>query len=213
MRDPTHDGYHHVLALLDSFTQDGPNGQHMCLVYKAMGEPIRRFQARFPQHRFPTPLMKRISKQLLLGLDYTNSCGLVHTGILSWLNYRDKNTNHCVTDISPRNVLTEIKETWIFSKYLDDVPSAQEVKKLGRQSPVPTTFMKPPKDYKNIDIRLADFGEARQESEQNTDQVQPEKLRAPEVLLQLKWDSKIDIWSVACIVRQRNHEHKLHSSV
>lgn len=111
------------------------------------------------------------------------------------------NTNRSKIDISPQNVLTEIKETWIFNKYLEDVPSAQEIKKLGHQSPVPTTFMKPPKDYKNIDIRLADFGQARQESEQNTDQVQPKKLRAPEVILGLKWDSKIDIWSVACVVR------------
>ena len=80
--DPKHDGYNHVLALLDSFTQDGPYGQHMCLVYKAMGEPIGTFQARFAAQRFPTALMKRISKQLLLGLDYTHSCGLIHTGTL-----------------------------------------------------------------------------------------------------------------------------------
>ena len=84
MSDPKHEGYHHVLELLDWFIQDGPNGQHMCLVYKAMGETLRRFQARFPRQRFPAPLMKRISRQLLLGLDYTHSCGLIHTGTFSY---------------------------------------------------------------------------------------------------------------------------------
>ena len=86
--DPKHDGYNHVLALFDSFTQDGPYGQHMCLVYKAMGEPIGTFQARFRAQRFPTALMKRISRQLLLGLDYTHSCGLIHTG--TPLSYIDR---------------------------------------------------------------------------------------------------------------------------
>ena len=125
----------------------------------------------------------------------------VHFHIPPLVTHLPIRTDQYLIDIQPSNVLTEIKDSWIFDKYLEDVPSAQKIKELGRNSPIPTTFMKPPKDYKNIDIRLADFGQARQESEQNTDQVQPRKLRAPEVILQMQWGSKIDIWSVACVVR------------
>ena len=110
-------------------------------------------------------------------------------------------TDLCSLDIKPQNVLTEIKEPWIFEKFLEDVPSAQQIKKLGRKFLTPTTIMKPPKDYMNSDFRLADFGQARQDSDRNTDQVQAELLRAPEVVLQMNWNSKIDIWSVACVVR------------
>ena len=114
-------------------------------------------------------------------------------------------TYHHATDIKPSNILTEIKESWIISRYLQDVPSTQALEKLGHQIPIPTTFMKPPKNYISTDIRLADFGQARRNSEQNTDQVQPESLRAPEVILKMKWDSKIDIWSVACVVNLDHH--------
>ncbi len=81
-RNPGHSGRSHIIELLDSFYHGGPNGQHMCLVYKPMGEHLLRLQARVPDNKLPVPLMKRITRQLLQALDYMHSCGWVHTG---WL--------------------------------------------------------------------------------------------------------------------------------
>lgn len=49
---------------------------------------------------------------------------------------------------------------------------------------------------------LSDFGEARFGSESGTycDDVQPFMYRAPEVLLRIPWNEKIDIWNLAVMV-------------
>ena len=47
---------------------------------------------------------------------------------------------------------------------------------------------------------LIDFGEARHGKQAYRDPVQPNLYRAPEVLLQMEWDEKIDIWSVGMLV-------------
>ena len=49
---------------------------------------------------------------------------------------------------------------------------------------------------------LADFGEARFGLESGTycDDVQPFMYRAPEVLLRMPWNEKVDIWNLAVLV-------------
>jgi serine/threonine protein kinase len=49
---------------------------------------------------------------------------------------------------------------------------------------------------------LSDFGEARFGSKADTyyDDVQPFMYRAPEVLLRMPWNEKIDIWNLAVMV-------------
>jgi len=84
-RDTNHPGHNHVISLLDSFYHEGPNGKHMCLVYKAMGERVGRMRIRFPDRKVPQPLTKRIARQLLQALDYVHTCGYVHTGRLAHL--------------------------------------------------------------------------------------------------------------------------------
>jgi len=51
-------------------------------------------------------------------------------------------------------------------------------------------------------IKLADFGSACFENEQLYSYIQSRFYRAPEVILKLKYDSKIDIWSVGCILAE-----------
>lgn len=81
--DPSHDGYKHVIHLLDNFQHTGPNGKHLCLVFKVMGESVSALRRRFPTRQIPAALMKQIARQVLLGLDYLHqSCGVIHTGVL-----------------------------------------------------------------------------------------------------------------------------------
>jgi len=48
---------------------------------------------------------------------------------------------------------------------------------------------------------LCDFGEASLKTHSHPDLIMPYQYRAPEVLLGIPWDNKVDIWSVAILVK------------
>lgn len=85
--DPTHVGFSRIVHLSAFFVHEGPTGQHVCLVYNAMGESLSRFQAKLPEQKLGLPITKRVARQILEGLDYIHTCGVVHTGKAAILDH------------------------------------------------------------------------------------------------------------------------------
>lgn len=83
-------GSSHIIQLLDSFEELGPNGRHVCLVYEPMAGTVASMLEYLPEHkrlrntmqiysaRYPRPLAKRILKHALLGLRTLHSQDVVH---------------------------------------------------------------------------------------------------------------------------------------
>ncbi|CCX08292.1 Similar to Serine/threonine-protein kinase SKY1; acc. no. Q03656 [Pyronema omphalodes CBS 100304] len=89
--NPDHPGKAHVVQLLDSFEHKGPNGTHVCMVFEVLGENLLGLIKRYKHRGIPMALVKQITKQVLLGLDYMHrECEIIHT------------------DLKPENVLIEI---------------------------------------------------------------------------------------------------------
>ncbi|KAG2138032.1 hypothetical protein DEU56DRAFT_347317 [Suillus clintonianus] len=69
------------MSFLDHFRHKGPNGTHVCMVSKVLGENLLGLIKRHQNKGVPVHLVKQIAKQVLLGLDYMHCCcGIIHTG-------------------------------------------------------------------------------------------------------------------------------------
>lgn len=112
--NPSHPGRRHCVSLLDHFRHKGPNGSHVCMVFEVLGENLLGLIKRYQHRGVPPHIVKQISKQVLLGLDYMHQeCGIIHT------------------DLKPENVLICI----------DDVEAVVEAELRTNPAAVPTKLV------------------------------------------------------------------------
>ncbi|OBA24303.1 kinase-like protein [Metschnikowia bicuspidata var. bicuspidata NRRL YB-4993] len=98
-----HPGHQHVIQLLDTFTHQGPNGVHVCMVFEVLGENLLGLIRRYKHRGIPVVFVKQIAKQLLACLDFLHRmCGVIHT------------------DLKPENVLIEIGDVEQIVKMVEE---------------------------------------------------------------------------------------------
>ncbi|KAK6505670.1 hypothetical protein TWF481_007562 [Arthrobotrys musiformis] len=198
-------GSEYVVHLKDSFYHQGPNGNHLCLVFEFLSEDIYSVLEDYSQEttgsdnltKFPKPVAKRILRDILIGLNYLHQNGVVHG------------------DLHPGNLLSSVKRQSLDSLRLEDLEAGRqrstvEVKrrdgKLDKWAP---KYLAAPPFLMEIDqwpvfpIKISDLGAGVLTSELLTDKppVMPVGLRSPELILNSPpLDTYIDIWSFGCLM-------------
>lgn len=72
----------HNVMLLNSFQYYGPNGMHFVMVFEILGVNLLEIMKRYDYKGIPIPLVRRIAKQVLMGLDYLHRiCKIIHTDL------------------------------------------------------------------------------------------------------------------------------------
>ncbi|EFW16404.1 hypothetical protein D8B26_005743 [Coccidioides posadasii str. Silveira] len=176
-----HPGCRFVRKLLTSFDIQGPHGKHLCVVHQALGMSMDQLLRFFPRRSIPMDSMKRCLRQLLITLDFLHTeAGIIHT------------------DLQPKNLLLPV----------DDVSTFKEMEEDEYKNPSPRKVLKDRTIYSMRGLPLpkgglpliCDFGEARVINEEgHTDDIMPDIYRAPEVVMHMKWNVKVDIWSIAMV--------------
>ncbi|KAG8965770.1 hypothetical protein FRC05_003029 [Tulasnella sp. 425] len=146
----------------------------------------------FPKRRLPVPLVKRVTKQTLLALDYLHQeCSIIHT------------------DLKPHNVMLALSEpNATITAELENSPAETYPPRYDKSlssEPILTVKSQPLQfsalsdDWSDLNIKLGDFGHASWVDKQLRDEIQPLAFRAPESVFGYPWGTPADIWSLGCL--------------
>ncbi|EFY97912.1 Protein kinase, ATP binding site [Metarhizium robertsii ARSEF 23] len=174
-----HPGKAFIRTILTSFEVSGPKGSHQFLVYQPLGMTFTELRNLLPERRIETRMLQHALQILLVALDYLHKNNVVHT------------------DISPNNILCGVKNLSPFEE-LEEAERAQPVaRKVLRDRVIYLSRQTPMTQGEPV---LSDLGSARFGQEEYQGDIMPLVYRAPEVILDMKWSSKVDIWSMGVMV-------------
>ncbi|KAG8784067.1 hypothetical protein FRC12_018996 [Ceratobasidium sp. 428] len=189
--DPLHKGRRHLLEYHEMFKISDPKGAHQCIVTEVLGASIENLRLK-NKRRLPVGLVKTVLRQTLLGLDCLHTyCGIVHTdikfdNILLRLVDMPAAITRAIAATPSRT--HEGYETLDPSPYIvDSQPIAIPLDSLNHLA------------CRQAEVAIADLGHAQWSHSHSGDDIQPIRLRAPEVVLGHPWDQAVDIWSIGCL--------------
>ena len=186
--NPEHPGYHNIRFMLSTFKVKTRWGEHLCIVYDVLREPINICMEKWQSRLFSSEKLRKILPSLLQGLDYMHAeCHVVHT------------------DLKADNIMMGLGDP----KVLEDFVQHEVDHPCPRKMPdhhgriiymSGSDFGAAPTDdiiktAKITDIGLAEWGE-----EPNHKPIQSNAFTCPEVILQAGWSYPADIWNLGVMM-------------
>jgi serine/threonine protein kinase len=103
----------------------------------------------------------------------------------------------------------ELEQLRMLAQRVAATPASRIPDQFSPTSPPSGTVLSPPHisvmphidDSSGIQVKIADMGNATSSRFHFTDNIQTRQYRAPEVIIgRSDWNTKVDMWSVACLV-------------
>ncbi|PYH93055.1 kinase-like protein [Aspergillus ellipticus CBS 707.79] len=197
-----HMGRSFIRKLFGHFLLDGPRGRHLCLVHQPLGLSVDQFLYFLPGRVMTLEDLKPCLRQILGVVDFLHTdAHIIHTGLAISVDLQLKNL---LLPADEQRFLSGLEEAEI------EDPSPRNP--LGSDRTIYTSRLLVPSNGLPL---LSDFGEARFSEEKHDEDIMPNAYRAPEVVLKMSWDSKVDVWSIATMAWDmlccRNLFHGLNS--
>ena len=111
--------------------------------------------------------------------------------------YTYERTADLTQDLQLKNLLLPAPDQQTLHSFEEAAAKAPSARKILKDRTIYTSSRFPPSN--GIPL-LSDFGEARFGDQEHDEDIMPNVYRAPEVILKMKWDYKVDIWNVAMVV-------------
>lgn len=158
--------------MYDTFTHDG---KYFCLVFETLGVSLYEFMKKNAFRGFWMQDVQDFAQQCLLAVKFLHEqLKLAHT------------------DLKPENILLQST----------DPPRHDNFPRLAQWKAVQPSTKKEPGPYlrpASSQIKVIDFGNATYEDEHHSSIINTRQYRSPEVVLELGWNERSDIWSLGCI--------------
>ncbi|OJI91261.1 hypothetical protein ASPTUDRAFT_916069 [Aspergillus tubingensis CBS 134.48] len=189
-----HEGHGYVRLVEDSFEVQGILGDHLCLVFEPLREPLWVLGRRLGStNGVPPQVLKAFLRVILTGLDFLHSeCHVIHT------------------DLKADNFLIGFEDATILDHYVrqQEAHPAPHVLRNGRPIYESMNDLGPLRKgvgmLKISDFSAAVFGNVL--TPHNHD-IQPQPFCAPEVLLKAGWSYSADIWNLGTVGKYSRDVH------
>jgi len=148
-----HPGIAHISLFFGSLPVQSTHGDHVCFVFEVLGPNIANLRKAFGTPGLALPVVKAITKQSLLALDYLHDiCGIIHCGKHVLIDLQFLLTNLYDTDVKPENILLKISMDSISSKLA--TTSALNTAGQPTSQVLPVTGLA----LDGLQVKIADFG-------------------------------------------------------
>jgi serine/threonine protein kinase len=179
-----HQGRGYVRVAKESFGIQGPLGEHTCLVFEPLREPLWLLGRHLGEVGVPPTVLKPFLKLLLQGLDFLHTeCHIIHT------------------DLKSDNFLVGFENNSVLDSYVYYQENNPPPYKMcaGRR-----VYQSRP-DFGHLKggigcVKISDFSSAVLGDQSHNHDIQPLQFCAPEVLLKATWSYSTDIWNLGNVL-------------
>lgn len=218
---------YYISNIIDNFIVKKDDNKYVCMVFNVFGCNLYQL-IRHDRNKISISLLKKIIKQLLISLNTIHKLGYYHTDIKPENLLVDLNVNKINNLINEHKkfnfneLYKKIKLEFCKSNNIE-LSNNNKIKNFNKKYRIQllkktnqiilnnilqdNNSSEEDDDYKfeleklnSLNIKLTDFGNIYKIKYKDDEEIQTRYYRAPEVILGLVHNEKVDIWSVGCVV-------------